>query len=116
MPQIIGICDSDDAFLWLIVLFVYKGITLLMGVFLAFEIRKVKIVSLNESRFIGMSVYGTVIVSVALTPIGFQLQDSPTLQYAILGLMLLVSISIVLSLVFVTKVSTYDDTYRCCVT
>ena len=105
MPQIIGICQSDDAMLWLIVLFVYKGIALLAGVFLAFETRKVKIVSLNESRFIGMSVYGTVIVSVALTPIGFQLQDSPTLQYSILGLMLLVSITIILILVFVTKVT-----------
>ena len=107
MPQIIGICDSDDAMLWLIVLFLYKGITLLLGVFLAFEIRKVKIVSLNESRFIGMSVYGTVIVSAALTPIGFQLQDSPTLQYSILGLLLLSSITIVLSLVFVTKVCSW---------
>ena len=74
------------------------------GVFLAFEIRKVKIVSLNESRFIGMAVYGTVIVSAALTPIGFLLEDTPTIQYAILGIMMLASITIILILVFVTKV------------
>ena len=74
------------------------------GVFLAFEIRKVKIVSLKEARFIGMSVYGAVIVSTTLTPIGFRLQDSPTIQYSILGLMLLVSITLILILVFVTKV------------
>ena len=76
----------------------------MFGVFLAFETRKVKISSLNESRFIGMSVYGAVIVSVALTPIGFLLEDFPDAQYAILGLMILASITIILILVFVTKV------------
>ena len=85
-------------------LFVYKGLILLVGVFLAVEIRKVKIVSLNESRFIGMSVYGAVIVSITLTPIGFLLEESPTTQYAILGIMVLASTTIILILVFVSKV------------
>ena len=53
--MIIGICASDDSLIWLIVLFVYKGCILLVGLFLAFETHKVKMVSLNESRFIGMS-------------------------------------------------------------
>ena len=64
-------------YIWLPVLFAYKGIILLVGLFLAFETRKVKIKSLNDSRFIAMSVYGTVIVSVTLTPIGFLLQNFP---------------------------------------
>ena len=102
--MIIGICTSDDSLIWLIVLFAYKGFVLICGVFLAFETRKVKIVSLNESRFIGMSVYGAVIVSVALTPIGFFLEDIPDAQYAILGIMMWISITIILVLVFVSKV------------
>ena len=104
MPEIIGVCDSKDSLEWLIVLFFYKGLILLVGVFLAVEIRKVKIVSLNESRFIGMSVYGAVIVSIALTPIGFLLEESPTTQYAIIGIMVLASTTIILILVFVSKV------------
>ena len=76
----------------------------MFGVFLAFETRKVKISSLNESRFIGMSVYGAVIVSVALTPIGFLLENYPNTQYSIMGLMILASITIILTLVFVSKV------------
>ena len=104
MPEIIGVCDSKDSLEWLIVLFIYKGLILLVGVFLAVEIRKVKIVSLNESRFIGMSVYGAVIVSIALTPIGFLLEESPTTQYAIIGIMVLASATIILILVFVSKV------------
>ena len=76
----------------------------MFGVFLAFETRKVKTGSLNESRFIVMSVYGVVIVSIALTPIGFFLEDYPNVQYGILGIMILVTITIILILVFVTKV------------
>ena len=90
---------------WLPVLFAIKGFVLLTGVFLAFETRKVKIKSLNDSRFIGMSVYGTVIVSIALTPIGFVLENYPNLQYGIVGIMILLSTSLILGLIFVTKVS-----------
>ena len=86
------------------VLFAIKGFVLLVGVFLAFETRKVKIKSLNDSRFIGMSVYGTVIVSIALTPIGFVLENYPNLQYGIVGIMVLLSTSLILGLIFVTKV------------
>ena len=77
---------------------------MLAGLFLAFETRKVKIISLNESRFVAMSVYGAVIVSIALTPIGFFLENLPTTQYAIIGIMILLSITLILGLIFVTKV------------
>ena len=77
---------------------------MLAGLFLAFETHKVKIKSLNESRFVAMSVYGTVIVSATLTPIGFLLQHFPDVQYAIIGIMILFSTSLILGLIFVTKV------------
>ena len=108
--MIVGICASDDSLTWLIVLFAYKGCVLIFGVYLAFETRKVKIVSLNESRFIGMAVYGAVIVSVALTPIGFFLEDIPDAQYGILGIMMWASITIILILVFVSKVHSCECT------
>ena len=108
MPQIIGVCTSDESFVWLPILLVYKGFILLAGLFLAFETRKVKIKSLNDSRFIVMSVYGAVIVSGTLTPIGFLLQSFPSVQYGIIGIILLFSISLILGLVFVTKVINPD--------
>ena len=102
--MIIGVCDAKHSLKWLSVLFVYKGFVLLVGLFLAFEIRKVNLVSLNESRFVAMSTYGAVVVSVALTPIGFLLENFPNAQYAILGIMILLSVTIILGLVFVSKV------------
>ena len=86
-------------------MFVYKGFILLAGLFLAFETRKVKIKSLNESRFVAMSVYGLVVVSIALTPIGFLLENHPTTQYAIIGITILLSTSLILGFVFVSKAS-----------
>ena len=86
-------------------MFSYKAFVLIAGLFLAFETRKVKHTALNESRFIGMSVFGAVIVSIALTPIGFLLHNFPNLQYGILGMMLLLSITLILGLVFASKVT-----------
>ena len=74
------------------------------GLFLAFATRKVNIKPLNDSRFIAMSVYGIVIVSIALTPIGFSLQRYPSMQYGITGIMILLSTSLILGLLFATKV------------
>ena len=97
-------CTSEGSFIWLPVFFAYKGFILLSGLFLAFETRKVKVKFLNDSRFIAMSVYGTVIVSVTLTPIGFLLQNFPNVQYGIIGIMILMSISLILGLIFAVKV------------
>ena len=78
---------------------------MLSGLFLAFETRKVKIKSLNESRFVAMSVYGAVIVAIAITPIGFLLQNYPNARYGIIGIVILTSTTLILVLIFVTKVS-----------
>ena len=97
-------CTSKGSLTWLPIFFAYKGFVLCIGLFLAFETRKVKIKSLKESRFIAMSVYGAVIVSVTLTPIGFLLKHFPDVQYGIIGIVILVTTSLILGLVFVTKV------------
>jgi len=51
-----------------------------------------------------MSVYGAVIVSIALTPIGFLLENFPNVRYSILGIMTLITVTIILGLVFLSKV------------
>ena len=60
-----------------------------------------------------MSVYGTVIVSIALTPIGFLLKNFQSMQYGVLGIMILLTTTVILTLLFVPKVTslTYNDTY-----
>ena len=97
-------CTAGESLTWLSFLFAYKGFVLVAGLFLAFETRNVKINPLNESRFIAMSIYGVVIVSIALTPIGVLLDHYPNVQYGIIGITILLSMTLILGLVFVTKV------------
>ena len=113
LPAVVGVCTSDSSLIWLSFIFACKGCVLSAGLFLAFGTRRVKITALNDSRFIVMSVYGIVIVSIVLTPIGFLLQHYPNAQYGITGMMILLSTSLILGLVFVTKVlRTYSWQYR----
>ena len=107
LPAVVGVCTSDSSLIWLSFLFACKGCVLSAGLFLAFGTRRVKIRVLNDSRFIVMSVYGIVIVSIVLTPIGFLLQHYPNVQYGLTGIMILLSTSLILGLVFVTKVYAY---------
>lgn len=104
LPAIIGVCTSKSSLTWLSFLFAYKGFILLAGLFLAFETRKVKNAPLNDSRFVAMSIYEVVIVSIALTPIGMLLEHYPIVQYGIIGIMILLSTTVILGLIFVTKV------------
>ena len=43
------------------VMFGYKGVLLLFGLLLAYETRNVKIKQINDSRFVGMSIYNVVV-------------------------------------------------------
>ena len=48
-------CEVDNIIIWLGLLYSYKGILLLFGLFLAWETRNVKIPALNDSHHIGAS-------------------------------------------------------------
>ena len=68
-----------------------------------------------------MSVYGAVIVSITLTPIGFLLENFPNVQYGVAGIMMLLTTTVILALLFVPKVTNYllsiesniTSCYRC---
>ena len=91
-------------YIWLGILLAYKGILLIVGLFLAFETRKVKIRHLNDSKLIGMSVYGIVVLSVALAAIGIFLENIVDVFYTVTGLMILIGNTCLLFLIFFPKV------------
>ena len=88
------------------VLFAYKGILLLFGLFLAWETRNVSIPALNDSRYIGMSVYNVAVLSIIGAIVAFAMDGSVNYEalYAISSLCLIVCTSVTLLLVFVPKV------------
>ncbi|XP_078366097.1 gamma-aminobutyric acid type B receptor subunit 2-like isoform X2 [Oculina patagonica] len=87
-------------------IFAYKGILLLFGLFLAWETRNVTIPALNDSRYIGMSVYNVVVLSIIGAIVAIALDGSMYYEapYAISSLCLIVCTTATLLLVFVPKI------------
>ena len=75
------------------------------GCFLAWETRQVTIPALNDSKYIGMSVYNVVIMCVCGAAVSFVINDRPTSSFVIIGFFIIFCTTITLCLVFVPKVS-----------
>lgn len=78
---------------------------LLAGVLVAFKSCIVKTKPLNESCFVTVMVYVAMVVSIiVVTLIGLVLQHYPNVQYGIIGIVILLSTSLILGLIFIPKV------------
>ena len=61
--------------------------------------------ALNDSQYIGMSVYNVVIMCVSGAAVSFIIKDRPTQSFVIIGLFIVFCTTITLCLVFLPKVS-----------
>jgi gamma-aminobutyric acid type B receptor len=82
----------------------YKSLLLAFGVFMAWETRKVKMVSLNDSKYITMSVYNTVFMSIVAFAFSF-ISDEGT-AYILVSFTIIIAVTVVLCLVFIPKIYT----------
>ena len=105
IPQLAK-CDSAHLDKWLGAFYAYKGLLLLFGVYMAWETRHVKIPVLNDSQYIGMNIYNVVLMSVTVVALSSILTDRPTLSYAVVSALIILSTTGLLSLLFLPKV--YD--------
>lgn len=96
-------CDCQHKTIWFGVLFAIKGLLLLFGVFLAWETRHVKIPALNDSRYVGMSVYNVVILSVVGVPAALMIEHAQNATFALTAAFILFCTTVTLCLVFVPK-------------
>ncbi|XP_062517057.1 gamma-aminobutyric acid type B receptor subunit 2-like isoform X2 [Corticium candelabrum] len=94
-------CSSEHSSRWAYIILAYKAIVLAFGVLMAWETRKVQIVSLNDSRYITMSVYNTVVLCI----LAFAFHFIPTqhVQYLLVSMIIIIIVTVVLCLVFVPK-------------
>ena len=104
-------CTCQYKTYFLGVLYAYKCILLLFGLFLAWETRNVSIPVLNDSRYIGMSVYNVAVLSIIGAIVAFALDGSVHYEalYAFSSLCLIVCTSVTLLLVFVPKVRIFSS-------
>lgn len=111
-------CEVNNIAIWLGLLYSYKGILLLFGLFLAWETRTVNIPALNDSQHIGMAVYNVVIACAVGTPVVTFVQDKQfEASFVVTAICILFSTTSTLCIVFVPKIvalrkSSQDGDYR----
>ena len=74
---------------------------------MAWETRHVKIPVLNDSQYIGMNIYNVVLMSVTVVALSSILTDRPTLSYAVVSALIILSTTGLLGLLFLPKVIAY---------
>ncbi len=104
LPEIIAECDADDKYIWLGVFMAYKGLLLLLGLFLAFDTRKVNLKYLGDSRRLGASIYVLGCLCLALTAVNLLLEHFVVALYAVTGGMIMLGAVFVLCLIYLRQV------------
>lgn len=97
-------CGSVHMEKWLSGFYAFKGLLLVFGSYMAWETRNVSIPALNDSRYIGLSVYNVVVMSVIVVILSNILSDEPILAVILESLCTLVSTTLVICFLFVPKV------------
>ncbi|XP_058126262.1 gamma-aminobutyric acid type B receptor subunit 2 [Anopheles ziemanni] len=103
LPQV-ELCRSRHYESWLGTLYAYKGLLLIVGVYMAWQTRNVKISALNDSQYIGISVYSVVITSASVVVLANLLYEKVTLAFVITAGFVLISTTATLCLLFLPKI------------
>ncbi|KAL9978487.1 hypothetical protein ACROYT_G016009 [Oculina patagonica] len=101
---ILNTCTSEYLTVWLALIYVYKGILLLYGLFLAYETRNVVYAHLNDSRVIGICVYNVVVLSTIGAFLALILNNEQYEQlYAAISVCIIFPATTTISLIFFPK-------------
>ncbi|KAI0216715.1 Gamma-aminobutyric acid type B receptor subunit 1 [Lamellibrachia satsuma] len=97
-------CSSRHLNIWLGVIFGYKGVALLFGILLAYETRNVKMKQINDSRFVGMSIYNVVVLCLITAPVSLIIGSHQDASFAFVAIAILLTCFLTMGLIFVPKI------------
>lgn len=97
-------CRSNHMTIFVGCIYAYKGLLMLFGAFLAWETRSVQIPALNDSKYVGMSVYNVAIMCVLGVAVSFVLKDQQNASFIIISIFIIFCTTGTLCLVFVPKI------------
>lgn len=83
----------------------YKGVILAFGLFLAYETRSLKVKQINDSRYVGMSIYNVVVLCVITTPVTMIIASQQDASFAFTALSIIFCCFLSMALIFVPKVN-----------
>ncbi|XP_055601301.1 gamma-aminobutyric acid type B receptor subunit 1 [Uranotaenia lowii] len=97
-------CESHNNSVWLGVIYGFKGLILVFGLFLAYETRSVKVKQINDSRYVGMSIYNVVVLCLITAPVAMVIASQQDASYAFVALAVIFCCFLSMLLIFVPKV------------
>ncbi|XP_013144269.1 PREDICTED: gamma-aminobutyric acid type B receptor subunit 1 [Papilio polytes] len=97
-------CESEHNTIWLGVMYGYKGLVLVFGLFLAYETRSVKIRQINDSRYVGMSIYNVVVLCLITAPVTLVIASQQDAAFAFVSLAIVFCCFLSMALIFIPKV------------
>lgn len=83
----------------------YKGLVLVFGLFLAYETRSVKVRQINDSRYVGMSIYNVVVLCLITAPVTLVIASQQDAAFAFVSLAIVFCCFLSMALIFIPKVS-----------
>ncbi|XP_072028219.1 gamma-aminobutyric acid type B receptor subunit 2-like [Amphiura filiformis] len=97
-------CTSGKIGYWFAVLYVYKGLLLIFGTFLAWETRTIHIPELNDSKLIGICVYNTVVLCIVGVSVSFLITNNTAALFIFTSCIIIFCATLTLVVLFVPKV------------
>lgn len=82
----------------------FKGLILVFGLFLAYETRSLKVKQINDSRYVGMSIYNVVILCLITAPVAMVIASQQDASFAFVALAVIFCCFLSMLLIFVPKV------------
>lgn len=96
-------CDAN--MIWYGIIYGYKGLLLIFGLFLAYETRSAKVRQINDARLVGMSVYNVVILCMITGPVSLVISNQVNAHFAFIALTIIFCCFISMAMVFAPKIS-----------
>uniref|UniRef100_A0A9J8D5V8 Gamma-aminobutyric acid (GABA) B receptor, 1b n=1 Tax=Cyprinus carpio carpio TaxID=630221 RepID=A0A9J8D5V8_CYPCA len=96
-------CSSEKMNTWLGVVYGYKGLLLLLGIFLAYETKSVSTEKINDHRAVGMAIYNVSVLCMITAPVTMILSSKQDASFAFASLAIIFSVYITLVVLFVPK-------------
>nr|XP_050850762.1 gamma-aminobutyric acid type B receptor subunit 1 isoform X2 [Vespula vulgaris] len=97
-------CESEHNSIWLGMIYGYKGVILVFGLFLAYETRSIKVKQINDSRYVGMSIYNVVVLCLITAPVTMVIASQQDASFAFVALAIIFCCFLSMALIFVPKV------------
>lgn len=94
----------DATLVWYGIIFGYKGLLLIFGLFLAYETRSAKIKQINDARLVGMSVYNVVILCAITGPVSLMIANQVTAHFAFIAFTIIFCCFLSMLVIFTPKV------------